>query len=219
MFKDPVEEMYQSKDAGYFSLEREIFKNAITQKGIRILDVGCGTGVLGAFFKSQQQCEVYGIDINKNACIIAEKNLDGVLHANVEAIDLPYARDYFDVIVMGDVLEHLINPVQAVQKLLAVLKPAGKIFITVPNIRHWKEVLNLVFRDTWQYETWGILDYTHLRFFTKTSAVKLFVQAGINVIHAEWVIQKPSKSHIINNLSFGSLGGFLASHTFLTIQK
>jgi 2-polyprenyl-3-methyl-5-hydroxy-6-metoxy-1,4-benzoquinol methylase len=216
---DPIEELYSSKDVGYFSLERQIFKNAIPENGLRILDIGCGNGVLGAYFRNEQKCEVFGIDINENACMEAQKNLDGVLHANVEVIDLPYETEYFDTIIMGDVVEHLINPVIALKKLLLVLKPGGKIFITVPNIRNWKEVCNLVFHDKWEYDTWGILDYTHLRFFTKTSIVSMLQKGQINVIDAQWVIQQPSKSNIINKLSFGLFEGFLASHTFLIVQK
>lgn len=219
MSTDPIEELYKSKDTGYFSLERHIFKNAITQKNIRILDVGCGTGALGAFFRENQQCYVAGIDINENACKEAEKNIDTVLHANVEVIDLPYEEASFDTIVLGDVVEHLINPVAALHKLLRVLKPGGQMYITVPNIRHWKEVRDLVFKDKWEYGTWGILDYTHLRFFTKTSIVKMLTDGNIPVIKAEWVIQDPSKSSLINKFSFGLFAGFLASHTFLVIKK
>ena len=219
MLIDPIEELYKTKENNYFSLEREIFKNAIKQKGIRILDIGCGTGALGAFFRKEQQCEVYGIDINKNACLEAEKNIDHVLHANVETIDLPYESDYFDVVVMGDVLEHLLNPVIAIHKILGVLKPGGHIYITVPNVRHWQTTRDLVFKDKWEYASWGTLDYTHLRFFTRTSIIKMFSEAGINVIKTEWVIKRPSKSSRINTFSFGLFAGFLASHTFLVVKK
>ena len=219
MSEDLVEKMYASKQADYFSLEREIFKNAITGTGLCILDVGCGTGVLGAFFRNHQQCRVYGIEINEAAFQVAKENLTEVLKANVETMELPYQADFFDAIIMGDVLEHLINPVEAIKKLLPVLKPGGKIYITVPNIRHWKELRDLVFKDKWEYASWGILDFTHLRFFTKTSIVKLMQQHQINVLSARWVIQQPSKSSLINKLTFGLLEGMLASHTFLVIQK
>lgn len=120
---------------------------------------------------------------------------------------------------MGDVLEHLINPVATLNKILPVLKPGGKIFITVPNVRNWKVVKGLVFSDSWDYTDWGILDYTHMRFFTKASIVRMLEKNGFNVIDAAWVIQKPSKSDILNKISFGLFEGLLASHTFLTIQK
>lgn len=219
MSKDLIEEMYASKNTEYFSIERQLFKNAVKGNGLKILDIGCGTGLLGAFFRTNQQCEVHGIEINESAYNGAKGNLHQVHRANIEAIDLPYSANYFDVIIMGDVLEHLINPMGTINKLLKVLKPEGQIHITVPNIRYWKVLKNLVFNDKWQYESWGILDYTHLRFFTKTSIVDLMKMNDIKVIKAEWVIQNPSKSHMINKSTFALFAGFLASHIFLTIQK
>jgi hypothetical protein len=76
-----------------------------------------------------------------------------------------------------------------------------------------------VFADKWEYESWGILDYTHLRFFTKKSITDLLKKNGMNVVFSKRVIQKPSKSDLINTCSFGLFAGFLASHTFLVIEK
>jgi methionine biosynthesis protein MetW len=219
MQKDIIEEMYISKETNYFNLERQIFKNAITNKGIKILDIGCGTGALGAYFKNEQQCEVYGIEINESAYLEASKNLNHVLKANVEIIDLPFEDNFFDVIILGDVLEHLISPVDTINKLLNVLKPEGKIYITVPNIRYWRVILDLTFKDDWEYKSWGILDYTHLRFFTKRSIINLMLKNNIKVFDSQWVIQKPSKSHFINLFTFKIFNGFLASHCFVTLQK
>ncbi len=219
MAKDIVEEMYSSKNTEYFSLEREMFKNAVNRKDLKILDIGCGTGVLGAYFKKNQNCEVFGIEISESAFIIAQNNLDNVIKANIEIIDLPYQNNTFDYIVMGDVLEHLINPVATIKKLYGVLKPGGQILITVPNIRHWKVLLKLIFRDEWKYESSGILDYTHLRFFTKKSIIDLLLENDFNLFHADRVIQNPSKSALFNKLTFGLFAGFLASHTFLKIEK
>jgi methionine biosynthesis protein MetW len=219
MARDIVEEMYATKKADYFSLEREIFKQAITGTGLQILDIGCGTGVLGAYFREHQQCTVQGIEISEDAYQIAITNLDNAYKANIETFDLPFDTNFFDVIVMGDVLEHLINPVPALQKLLTVLKPGGRIYITVPNIRYWRVVRDLVFSDQWEYASWGTLDYTHLRFFTKSSIVKLMKQSGMKVTKAERVIKHPSISSWISRFTIGLFDGFLASHTFLIIEK
>ncbi len=219
MSKDVVEQMYVSKEADYFSLERDIFKRSISGKGLMVLDVGCGTGVLGAYLKKEQGCTVYGIEINEAAFNYAKNNLDDVIHANVETVDLPYSNDQFDVVVMGDVLEHLVNPVSALKKIFEKVKPGGEILITVPNIRHWKIVRDLVFRDKWEYMSWGILDFTHLRFFTKRSIKQLLNDNQIHVKNASRVIQKPSISDKINKVSFGLFAGLLASHTFLVIKK
>lgn len=219
MAKDLVEEMYVAKHAEYFSLEREMFKNAVRGLDLKILDIGCGTGALGAYFEENQKCKVYGVEISERAYLEAKKNIFSVIKGNVEVMDLPYESNFFDVVIMGDVLEHLINPTGSLKKLIDVLKPGGKIYITVPNIRHWKTLSGLVFRDSWDYQSWGILDYTHLRFYTKTSILKMLKSNNLRVINVERVIQKPSKSRVFNSCTFGLFAGFLASHTFVVLEK
>jgi hypothetical protein len=120
---------------------------------------------------------------------------------------------------MGDVVEHLISPVDTINKIMPFLKIGGTIYITVPNVRHWSVIKNLLFFDLWEYDTWGILDFTHLRFFTKKSITNLFQRNNIYVKSASRMIQKKSKSSYFNFLTLGIFSGFLASHTFLTLEK
>jgi 2-polyprenyl-3-methyl-5-hydroxy-6-metoxy-1,4-benzoquinol methylase len=219
MSKDLVEEMYFNKNTEYFSLEREIFKNSVLEHNLNILDIGCGTGILGKFFKENQNCKVFGVEINENAYQVAKNNLDDVLRGNVESIDLNYPNNYFDVVIMGDVVEHLISPVDTIKKIMPTLKLGAKIYITVPNVRHWSVIKNLLFFDLWEYDTWGILDFTHLRFFTKKSITNLFQKNNFYVKSATRMIQKKSKSSYFNFLTLGIFSGFLASHTFLILEK
>ena len=219
MTKDVIEQMYLTKNTDYFSLERQMFKNALQDVGLKILDIGCGTGVLGAFFKKNQNCYVAGVEINQSAYELALQNLDTVVKGNFETLDLPFENNFFDIVIMGDVLEHLVDPVRSIHKILPLINNQGKILITVPNVRNWRVVKSLVFNDNWQYEDWGILDYTHMRFFTKKSLQSLLLKQNIEIINIERVIQKPSKSYIFNKCTFGFFEGFLASHIFLTIKK
>ena len=219
MTKDVIEEMYLTKNTDYFSLERQMFKNSVQDVNLKILDIGCGTGVLGSFFKKNQNCYVAGVEINQTAYELALQNLDTVVKGNFETLDLPFENNYFDIVIMGDVLEHLVDPVRSINKILPLINYQGKILITVPNVRNWRVVKSLVFNDNWQYEDWGILDYTHMRFFTKKSLQSLLLKQNIEIIKIERVIQNPSKSYIFNKLTFGVFEGFLASHIFLTIKK
>jgi O-antigen biosynthesis protein len=219
MKNDLIEEMYLTKENSYFSLEREMFKNAIKEKNKSILDIGCGTGALGLYFRTNQNCNVFGIEINNAAYLEAKKNLDDVIKANIETLDIPYDNNQFDYIIMGDVLEHLINPMGTINKIIKLLKPGGKILITVPNVRHWSILISLIFKDKWKYESWGLLDYTHLRFFTKKSLQEMLNDSGFNLVKSSRVIQKKSKSSFFNFFTFGFFSGFLASHTFITITK
>ena len=219
MNKDLIEELYINKNDNYFSLERQIFKNAVSESNLKILDIGCGTGILGAFFKKNQNCKVSGVEINESAYKQALLNLDEVIKGNFELIELPFDKSSFDVVIMGDVLEHLIHTINSINKILFYLKDDGKILITVPNIRHWKFVLKLLFLDSWKYESSGILDYTHMRFFTKKSLTMLFNDNNINVHLSERVIQKKSISFYINIFTLGFFSGLLASHTYFELKK
>lgn len=219
MNKDLVEEMYLNKNAEYFSLEREIFKNSVIENNLNILDIGCGTGILGKYFKEHQNSKVYGVEISESAYLIAKNNLDDVLKGNIESIDLNYPENYFDVVIMGDVVEHLISPVDTIKKIMPFLKLGAKIYITVPNVRHWSVIKNLLFFDLWEYDSWGILDFTHLRFFTKTSITKLFQRNNFYVKSSSRMIQKKSKSNYFNILTMGIFSGFLASHTFIILER
>jgi 2-polyprenyl-3-methyl-5-hydroxy-6-metoxy-1,4-benzoquinol methylase len=220
MEKDIIEELYVGKEMNYFSLERTLFKEAVKENNLIILDVGCGAGILGAHFIKNQNCRVYGVEISQSAFDQASLVLTHTMKGNIETMNLDFQHGFFDVIIMGDVVEHLINPIETIKKLLPFLKNGGKIHVTVPNVKHWTVLYALIFKDEWEYKDWGILDYTHLKFFTKKSFVKsLKTLSKINVIDTQRVIQKPSKSNLINKITLGIFSGFIASHTFVTISK
>jgi methionine biosynthesis protein MetW len=219
MANDIMEELYVSKETNYFSLERQMFKDAILENNLNILDIGCGTGILGAYFKKNQNCNVTGIEINQNAFEAAKLNLDNVIKGNIETLELPFNENFFDVIIMGDVLEHLVNPITTLLKIKPLLKKDGRILITVPNVRNWNVLIKLLFQDSWEYADWGILDYTHMRFFTLKSTNSILKKNNIKIERAERIIQKPSKSYVFNTLTCGIFEGFLASHIFLTLKK
>ncbi len=214
-----IEKMYSSKESSYFSLERQMFKDAIIKSNLNILDIGCGSGILGDFFIKFQQCTVHGVEINERAYQEAKGRLSSVIKGNIETIELPFENGCFDAIILGDVLEHLINPIELINKILPLLKHDGSIFITVPNVRHWSVIKGVVLKDEWEYQEWGILDYTHLRFFTKKSLISLCNKSKANVSTISRVIQNPSKSYFFSKLTLGLFDGFLASHIFVQLKK
>ena len=106
--------------------------------------------------------------------------------------DLPTA--YFDVVTMNDVLEHLAWPEPALAVAKRILRPGGKLILSLPNVQFLLNVLDLVKRNDWEYRDDGILDRTHFRFYTTKSATRLLKQngfhveqiAGINPIRPKW---------------------------------
>lgn len=146
----------------------------------RVLDVGCACGGLGLTLKNNGIPFVAGIEYDRNAAIDAQTVLDQVWVADAVQIQLPYPDGWFDAIIFADVLEHLADPMQMFQKLLPNLKENGYVIASIPNVGH-AEILNSLLQGNWTYQEAGILDRTHLRFFTFVEITRLFEQAGLQI--------------------------------------
>ncbi len=151
------------------------------EKEIKVLDVGCGLGATLLELKNRyKNAEIYGIEINKAVGEIAGTHAD-VIIGNIEEIGMDFKEEYFDYIILGDVLEHLINPYEAMEKIKRYLKKGGYMLVSVPNVMHNGVIKSLLYGN-WTYEDAGILDRTHLRFFTYREIIKLFEKAHLNVM-------------------------------------
>ena len=153
----------------------------------RVLELGCGSGAFGAALKREGVREVVGIEYVPAAAEAARARLDRVLAADVErdALDLPAGA--FDCLVCNDVLEHLADPWSALKKLRPALRAGGWLVASIPNVRHHKVVRHLIWPGQWRYEDDGILDRTHLRFFTRESARELVESAGFAIERVEGI--------------------------------
>lgn len=163
----------------YRHLRQEIFL-AVPVDALNILDVGCGAGVLGKALKQQNpKRRVVGIELNEEAFYYAKQNLDTAYHANVDNFNPPLSQGEFDCIIFADVLEHLVDPWHIARQYASFLKKKGTLVASIPNIRHLPILKQLLEDGSWEYQDEGILDRTHLRFFTKKEFVKLLSQADI----------------------------------------
>ena len=97
---------------------------------------------------------------------------------NVENLDPAEIPERFDYIIMGDVIEHLLDPWTAVRNMRELLVPGGSIIASIPNVAHITNLYNML-SGSWTYEDMGLLDRTHLRFFTKSEIVKMFEEADL----------------------------------------
>lgn len=165
---------------GYYRNERPELAAQVPETARRVLDVGCGAGAFGAGLKRRGVKEVVGIEILERPWAMARQALDDALLGNIEQMDLPFEDGYFDCITFGDVLEHLIDPAAALRKLARVLAPDGVMVASIPNAR-FCQVVSMLAHGRWEYVDAGILDRTHLRFFTRIEMVKLFRDAGLEV--------------------------------------
>jgi len=146
----------------------------------KVLEVGCATGYISEKLK-ENGCKVVGIEIDKKAGKLAKKFCKDVIISDVESLkNIPYKKNYFDVILFGDVLEHLKNPLNVLKNLRRYLKNNGYIVISVPNIAFWLIRLRLFF-GKFDYKDYGIMDKTHLRFFTFKTVKELLKDAGYKI--------------------------------------
>src|SRR5438477_1121116 len=176
--------LYQAKPDSYFEHCRPEMAALVPTGARRVLDVGCGRGAFGAALREKRGCEVVGIELDGAAADIARCRLDAVHSADMMAID-DASLGRFDCVVFNDVLEHLIDPWRAVARAHDLLRPDGCVVASIPNIRHYRELKALIWDGLWRYEHAGVLDRTHLRFFTRATAIELFESVGFEVQHVE----------------------------------
>lgn len=158
--------------------------------GSAVLDVGCACGDFGALLFSRKSCRMYGLDFDSDSLVVAEKAKS---YSYLERVDCncvgadfhPEWSGYFDCITFLDVLEHLLTPQDCLIKFLSFLKPDGDVIVSLPNLAFGDIKLQLM-NDEFCYTTTGILDRTHLRFFTYKSIAGLLAEVGLVVADANF---------------------------------
>ncbi|REK21699.1 MAG: glycosyltransferase, partial [Planctomycetota bacterium] len=170
-----------AKDRLYFEFHRPDVVELVPQTARRILDVGCGGGRLGAALKARQECEVVGIELDQSAAAAAKERLDRVVVGNVEeAGRVEFSEGEFDCVICADVLEHLREPADLLKTLRRWLAADGVLVTSLPNVRNHTVVQSLL-AGNWTYESAGLLDADHVRFFTRREIEKLLYRAGFAV--------------------------------------
>lgn len=151
--------------------------------GSKVLDVGCASGVLGEYLARELQCDVVGLDYDaQNIEIARSRNCySDLFEVDLNALAPDFLAGFeFDYIVFGDVLEHLLSPDTLLGTLKASLNSNGKFIVSLPNISHGSIKLNLL-KNRFDYTPEGLLDRTHLRFYTLKSIQQLCGNCGLNI--------------------------------------
>lgn len=192
-------------------------------KGVhRILEVGCAEGATGAALKVNGCAgKVVGIELNVDAAKLASARLDRVICADVEKIDFlkeSLEPESFDYILCGDVLEHLRDPWHQLKRLLMLLKVGGKFIVSLPNIRYYGVIFPLIFHDDFTYQSAGILDRTHLRFFTRSTSIKMLTDAGLTELKLKGLSNK-RRDKLLNFGSAGLLAGLVSTQWVIAGTK
>jgi len=147
-----------------------------------ILDIGCDEGAFSQEIKKRTIREVWGIEIISQCAEKAKKILDRVMAGDIEIDDFDLPNDYFDCI-----LEHFKDPWSVLRRLKNNLKKNGSLIASIPNVRYYKNIKALLLRKEWNYESYGILDSGHFRFFTYKSILSMFDECGYSVIKIEGI--------------------------------
>lgn len=183
-----------SNESNYFRhLRPEILKR-FPKRVSRVLEIGCGEGYFGwSLLQNKLADQVIGVEPNLQACNTAKQHLTAahcIKIENLSVYDEPFATP-FDAIVLNDVLEHASDPDAVLSKLAGLLREDGFLVVSIPNVRFHKVVRKLVFNGDWTYTDEGVLDRTHLRFFTRHSALEFFTRHGFSAVKMEGINSAP----------------------------
>ncbi|MBM4131264.1 class I SAM-dependent methyltransferase [bacterium] len=156
----------------------------VPPRAAAVLDVGCGAGAFAATLRGARAgraLEIWGVELLPEAAALARRTLDEVLVGDAVArtTELPDAR--FDCVVLNDVLEHLAEPAPLLRQARRILRPGGALVASLPNVRYFFNVWDLAVHGRWDYVDEGILDRTHLRFYTRSSLRRLLADEGFVV--------------------------------------
>lgn len=167
----------------YFEYDRPEVVALVPESARRILDIGCAAGALGAALKARGSGEVWGIELEPEVAERARGRLDHVLVGDAIEIGESLEAESFDAVIMADALEHIADTDAALAMARRVMRPDAKLILSLPNARHWS-VLRMLLGGEWRYADSGIMDRTHLRFFTLRSAARTLKEAGFSIDHA-----------------------------------
>lgn len=202
-------------DSKYYSRVRNWPSLFDIKTGAKILDIGCGRGVLGGYLRDKYAAKVTGIDIISENITVASHILHQAILGDIETMDISTLERNFDYIIFSDSLEHLLEPQDVLETIKPLLAPGGNVLIAIPNIRNFRVTVPLLFSDQWEYQDEGLLDRTHLRFFTQSSICKLLDRCGYQVEALYLDLPLSSKVGVLNIFTFGLFKRILTAHYFV----
>ncbi len=171
-------------DVDYYLHPRTDLCALITEspdKPMRILDVGCGCGALMGHVRGLfPAARTYGIEFVPQMAQLAS-HMGEVLCGDVEKMEISWREEYFDYILMGDILEHLMEPEKVLERFRRYLKKDGHIIVSIPNMKHYSVILPLLKWDMFPYSDAGILDRTHVKMYTGVEIQRLVMRSGYEI--------------------------------------
>ena len=208
----PVNSIYSEKTDAYFAGSRlDIVDMMPANPRARVLEIGCGAGATGGAVRAAGKAEWYvGLELDPAAAAIAETRLNVVHVGNAEEMDLTVLGSGFDALIMSEVLEHLVDPGALLKRLAPLLSPGAAVYASSPNIAN-RTVIRALVAGRFEYTEMGVMDRTHLRWFTPHSFAAMFEAAGIRTVSVGPLGGFRGKARLFNQLT-----GSRFSHLFMT---
>lgn len=222
------ENYYTTKEAGYFSNVRmDIIGLLPVNPRQKILEIGAGSGNTLVYIKEKRiAAEVMGVElINMPGSNQQNAAIDNFQIADIENENIDAPKDYFDVVICADVLEHLADPWTMIDKITAHLKSGGLVVVSMPNFCEIKTLFKIIFTADFEYEpAGGILDKTHLRFFCKKNIRQLLTTNSLSPVYCTpnfllKSVPDGRKRRLINLLSFGLFKNLLTVQYIFIAKK
>jgi SAM-dependent methyltransferase len=206
MAQDTAAEAYRDKQADYFGGVRRDFLDLLPRSGtVDVLEIGCGSGETGAAAIAAGLCRSYsGVELAPQAAAMARTRLNTVIEGNVEQMELPWPDGHFGAVLMSEVLEHLIDPWTVVKRVAAKLQPGALVLASSPNVAQMAIVRGLL-SDRWELTEAGVMDRTHLRWFTQGSYRQMFEDAGIRIDEVRAMAPPGPFGSLFNAVTFNRL--------------
>ncbi len=197
---------FSDKPVWYYTSDRSGMLKYIPKDLKTALEFGCGAGQFSALLKKEFGAETWAVEIDEQSAKTAAQKLDNVINSDAhKAIDeLP--DNYFDCIIFFDILEHLVNPYSLLSSIKSKLTSNGVIVTSIPNIRFYRYLVRFVLHGEWEYQDEGLMDKTHLRFFTRKSLLNMFDRLDFEIIEFEGI--HPTHSRNLKILNFLTLNSF-----------
>jgi 2-polyprenyl-3-methyl-5-hydroxy-6-metoxy-1,4-benzoquinol methylase len=187
--------------------------------GKRVLDVGCSSGYLARPLVERGNT-VVGIELDPAAALEAEAYCERVLVGDIETIALELDPASFDVVLCGDVLEHLRDPVATLARLRPFLRADGRLVLSTPNVANWAMRFSLL-AGRWRYTDRGILDRSHTYLFTRRTLRETLEAAGYRVERIDFTVPVPGNSDLLDAVgrACGRLRPSLFAYQFIAVAQ
>jgi len=169
-----------NESTAYYQHSREDLIPFIPENYSRVLEIGCGEGKFWELLKSDDR-EIWGVEPNQAAANIARQKAHRVFETSFDLCLDELPNDYFDLVICNDVIEHMPDHDLFFEQIKTKMSAQGKLMGSMPNVRYYQTLRSLLFKKDWPYENAGVLDRTHLRFFTAKSMQRTFKEHAFEI--------------------------------------